>query len=252
MEKDRTSQFRLIVILGLVAAVALVGIIIAVYLANNQSQVVNKMTGDLSVFEKADIDAIEKRLRSYLKTFYGMNEKEIAKVDMVIRDGSVKVKMYEGTKNVSFLVDLSDPKLTYEGILITGMSDDELFLNCPSIDLMQDKDVFCIGHELESTIDVALGSELPYETDIRSGDYFSIRQDYDNKHLPILKASVGVCDDDEGGKKKMKQLIRSWIGSKTEVDPEIFPLEMTYVDCSAFNDIYDFSDSPDPIRYTEE
>jgi len=181
-----------------------------------------------------------------------MSTEEIAQVDMAIRDNSIEVAEYEGVKGVDFIVDLSNPKLTYAGTLIVGGTDDELFLVCPALSIMQDKDVFCIGHERESTIDDELGDYLPYETNIDADDYFSLWVDYDDDDLPVIKASLAVCKDDDAEKERMKNVIYDWISSKTTVKPEVFPIEMDYLDCDwSDEDYYDFSGSPDEIRYED-
>ena len=248
---------RAAIIIGVLVLFIIIAFVIyfIINAANNRMQITNERTGEFAVFERTDFEHIQNAIKSYLKNAYKMTDSEIAEVKMTLREGSIRVEEYDGDKFVRFLVDLDSPRLTYEGTLVAGAEDDEeVFVTCPRVEDMQDKNVFCIGHDRESTIDMALGEYLPYDNfdDLEEGEdgpegmMIRIWQDYDEETgLPTLKANVGACENGEDGKEALA-FVKNWIRQNGNIDPEIIPLEMIYSDCSGPKYIDpDLSDRPE-------
>lgn len=208
--------------------------------AAHKIQITNDRSGEFAVFTRSDFEHIQDIIKSYLKYAYKMSDSEISEVKMTIREGSVEVDEHDGEKFVNFIIDLDSPRLTYTGTLTAGGPDEETFLACAPVDKMQDKSVFCVGHDRESTITMALGQYLPYDNmdeleegeDGPEGAMIRIEEDYDEETgLPELVATVGACEKGEDGK-AAREFVEGWIREKGNIDPGVLPLKYIYADCS--------------------
>lgn len=246
---------RAIILIGSLVMFTIVAFVIyfAIDAANHPNMITNERTGEFAVFTKSDYEHIQNAVRSYLKNAYKYSDDEILKVKITIREGSVVVEEWENEKNVHFIIDLDSPKLTYAGQLVAGGSEDDVFVTCPPIEKMQDKNVFCIGHDRESTIDMALGEYLPYDNldeieedddNNASGVAIQIWQDYDEETgIPTLKVSLGACKNSPDGNTARKWVM-DWIRENGKIDPEILPLDIIYADCSGSYINVDDSNKP--------
>jgi hypothetical protein len=228
--KDRIKMFKVIAVMTGLAIVSVIGAIYIAVITHQPKSIITSREGEAKYFTDADLKRIDESARRFLKV-YDLSDSEIANAEIVVRDGSVRVREneYSGDKTISFLIDISNPRLTYAGSIVTGT--EELFLTCPEISLMQDPSVFCVGNERESTIDVALGAYLPFDTGEASNPYISLWQDYDKKtDLPYLRANVSVCEDGEGSD-EVREFINNWIREHGRIDPSVIPLKIHYLDC---------------------
>ena len=231
-EAKRMNRVKIIAVLVVLAIIVISVLAYSISSMFSGSKVVNKGEGDISVFTDSDIKHIEEGVNSFLKYAYGMSDSDISEVKITIREGSIRLEEYEDGIMARFLVDVSNPRLTYDGSLMIGGSEDEVFLTCPDVSLMQDPNVFCIGHDRESTIDMALGDYLPYETGMEDdGLYMYVWQDYDDDTgTPLLKVVLGACEDGEDGD-EAREMLDNWIREKGKVNPRIIPKEISYLEC---------------------
>ena len=247
---DESKKFKKTIIVAVLVFFAIIAIVFTIYFAvsgKNDDQIVNKGSEELSVFKDSDFEHIQAAVKGFLPQ-YGLNEQEIADVKIMIREGTVKVRKeeYDGAEYASFLVDVSNPKVTYQGSLMIGGDEEEVFLTCPALSLMQDPDVFCVGNERESTIDVVLGDYLPYNS-IDAGESnigITITQDFDDYDgMPMLLVRAGVCEEDDE-EKVVRTFVKDWIREKG-VNPDIIPTEYEFLDCSKLKNNEITSDDPD-------
>ena len=248
---DEAKSFKKTIIISVLVFCAILAVVFTIFIATSNrgdSQIVNKDSDELKVFKDSDFEHIQTAVKGFLGQ-YGLSEKEIAEAKIVIREGSVRVKKedYDGAEYATFLVDVSNPKLTYEGSLMIGGPEEEVFLSCPALSLMQDPNVFCVGNERDSTIDVALGKYLPYNSDEDNGKGIgiSISLGYDEfDGMPMLHVRAGVCEGDTD-EEYVKKFVKDWVREKGGVNPEIIPMEYEFVDCSGFTNNNFTSDDPD-------
>lgn len=248
---DEAKKFKKTIIISILVFIAVLVVIFTIYFAvtyKGNGQIVNNRDGELSAFKDSDFENIETAVKGFLNQ-YGLTEKEISDAKIVIREGSVKIRKesYDDAEYASFLVDVSNPKLTYEASLMIGGPEEEVFLTCPAVSLMQDPEVFCVGNERESTIDVALGDYLPYNS-VEAGESdlgISIWHDYDESDgWPTLKISAGVCDGSDQTK-QVEQFVKDWVRRKGGVNPDIIPMSFEYVECDDTVKKVEESDDPD-------
>ena len=248
---DEAKKFKKTIIISVLVFVALLVVVFTVYFIvtyRGNGQIVNGRDGELSAFKDSDFEHIETAAKGFLKQ-YGLTDKEISEVKIVIREGSVKIRKesYDDAEYASFLIDISNPKLTYQGSLMIGGDEEEVFLTCPAVSLMQDPNVFCVGNERESTIDVALDDYLPYNS-VEAGESdlgISIWHDFDEYDgWPILKVSAGVCDGSDQ-MKTVEQFVKDWVRRKSGLNPDVIPTKYEYVDCDDIQKKVEESDDPD-------
>ncbi len=248
---DEAKKFKKTIIISILVFIAVLVVIFTIYFAvtyKGNGQIVNKRDGELSAFKDSDFENVELAVKGFLNQ-YGLTEKEISDAKIVIREGSVKIRKesYDDAEYASFLVDVSNPKLTYEVSLMIGGPEEEVFLTCPAVSLMQDPNVFCVGNERESTIDVALGDYLPYNS-VEAGESdlgISIWHDYDVRDgWPILMVSAGVCDG-SSEMKTVEQFAKDWVRKKSGLNPDVIPMQFQYVDCDNLDKKIEESDDPD-------
>ena len=190
---------------------------------NNRSIIENLDSAELGSIEDKNLYEIEQALKIMLKSNYKMKEDELKKIKVVARENSMKIERDEKTKKVKsakFLIDINNPKLTYEVSFDKELSDTTF--TCPELGLMQDANVFCIGTDKQSTIDVALGKYLPYRATTKNGTYFSIWRDYDDSNNPRIEMYASICDDKEKGQEVLNT-IKAWIKDKG-VNPNSLPI----------------------------
>ncbi|MBP5656298.1 hypothetical protein J6X15_01795 [Candidatus Saccharibacteria bacterium] len=183
----------------------------------------NLNSTDLNTLSQKELNEINQSLKIMLKSNYGLDDDALNKVKAVVRENSMKIEQDEKTKKVTaaqFLMDINDPKLTYEVSFDSRLSDTTF--KCPELGLMQDANVFCIGSDKQSTIDVALGKYLPFRAKTESGTYFSIWRDYDDNNSPRLEMYASICGDEEKGKEVLST-IKGWIKEKG-VNPDSIPI----------------------------
>lgn len=241
-DKAKVKKLTIIAVLAFLILIAIVAILFVISTLNSNEVVYDE---EMSVFKESDIENIRERAKAFIRS-YGLTEKEVNEAKIVIRKGSVKTRVedYDGAVYASFIIDISNPKVTYKGSLMVGGSEEELFLVCPELSLAQDPDVFCVGHDGESTIDVALGDYLPYDS-YEEGDSnmtVSMEQDFDDKGWPYLNINVGACEDGSDGD-TAREFVNTWIREKGGVNPDIIPKKFHYVDCSG--DMYMTDDADD-------
>jgi len=231
-DKDRFKQIKVVGILALLAVVSVISAIYVAVLVNQPETIVTTREGNMQYLTDEDIAKVNESARGFLKS-YDLSDGEIAAAKIVVREGTVRVteNKYDGSKTIRFLIDIDHPRLTYDTSIVSGT--DEIFMSCPAISLMQDPGVFCVGNERESTIDVALGSYLPFDTGTESDQqmYISLWKDFDKEtQLPVLRANVGACEEGEDGEEARK-FINDWIREHGRIDPAIIPLKIHYVSC---------------------
>lgn len=214
-----------------IGAFVIVAIITISVIASFKKEMVEPVSSEApSYLKDVDLAVVEKKIQSALEISYGISKDDQENVKVVVRENTFK---YIGDSEnesfyASFLVDVSEPKLTY----IVGYSFEtkEASLSCPSIELMQDTNVFCIGDD-DSTIDVMLSRYLPYDGTTESGVEFTIWEDYDIDGLVRLNMYADICDDEEVGR-EVEQAIKSWIKEKGVSNPDIIPLNLHYSYCN--------------------
>ncbi|MBO4854994.1 hypothetical protein J5500_01140 [Candidatus Saccharibacteria bacterium] len=217
--KNRKKTIIALVVLIFVAASCL-------FIINGlgkKSVIENLDSTDLSTLSTKELNEINQSLKIMLKSNYGLNDDALSKVKAVVRENSMKIERNEKTKKIvaaDFLMDLNDPKLTYQ-VSFDGRLSDTTFA-CPELGLMQDANVFCIGSDKQSTIDVALGKYLPFRAKTESGTYFSIWRDYDDNNSPRLEMYASICGDEEKGEEVLNT-IKGWIKEKG-VNPDSIPI----------------------------
>ena len=190
---------------------------------SNRTIVENLDSAELSSLTKSELYEFEQSLKIMLKSNYHLKDDDLKKVKVVVRENTVKVERDEKDKKVkmaTFLIDVNEPKLTYEVTFDSGASDTTFA--CPELGLMQDQNVFCIGTDKQSTIDVALGKYLPYRGTTKSGIFFSVWRDYDDSNSPRLEMYASICGDEEKGQEVLNT-IKAWIKDKG-VNPDSLPI----------------------------
>lgn len=190
---------------------------------DKKSIIENLDSAELGTLSNTNLYEIEQSLKIMLKSNYDLTDSALKKVKVVARENSMKIERDEKTKKVKsakFLIDINEPKLTYEVSFDSELSDTTF--TCPELGLMQDANVFCIGTDKQSTIDVALGKYLPYRATTKNGTYFSIWRDYDDGNNPRIEMYASICGDEEKGQEVLNT-IKAWIKEKG-VNPDILPI----------------------------
>ena len=105
---------------------------------------------------------------------------------------------------------------------------------CPEIGLAKNPDVFCIGTDQVSTIDVMLDKYLPYSATTDDGYYFTIWHDKTGTIKPRLDMYANICNDEKVGESVITA-IKTWIKDKG-VNPDIVPINYQTSYCEHGND----------------
>lgn len=216
------NRKKIVVVLLIIAFVVISSLFIIRGL-DNRSIIENLDSAKLSSLNREELNQIERLLRTMLKSNYGLKDDALEKVKAVARENSMKIERDEKTKKVKaakFLIDLNDPKLTYEVAFNNGFSD--MTFTCPELGLMQDANVFCIGTDKQSTIDVALDKYLPYRATTKNGTFFSVWHDYDDDNNPRIEMYASICGDEAKGQEVLST-VKTWIKEKG-VNPDSIPI----------------------------
>ena len=174
----------------------------------------------LSQINLSDLDYV---LFTHVNSFYDLSLEQIQNFKSVIREDTIKYKLDENDKitSATFIIDVNDPKLTYQ--VNDQIDADFISLNCPTIDLVQDPNVFCIGYDRNSTIDANLGKYLPYQGTTPNGTVFSIWRDFNDDGRPYIDSYANICND-ESISNEVKTSIKYWLMQHGIPNPDVIPL----------------------------
>lgn len=250
--KTKLKENKVIVLGGALIVILIVAIGISLYMQlPTDSQFTNNMGGKLSVLQDSDREHVQEIVRQYLGDIYGYSNNEASRVKITIREDSFQtMDLEDGLKYVTFLIDLNHPKVTYSVALVAGEGIDEVTVMCPKYEELQDKSVFCVGYDGDSTLDEIFGDQLPYQNIPMSEDeketsanepvpgyedmLIMIRQIIEEDGVPVLSANVGACEKGPDGD-AAREFINNWIKTKGNIDPSLVPLRIKYVPCSGGN-----------------
>jgi len=234
MDERQTIKNRKVLIIC--AIVLLVAVPVAFYfinIANRRNVIENAGSEKVGELGKVNLEAVEKRVKILLKSYYDYSDDDLEQVKMIVREDSMKITYDEKGKvdRFSFLVDLNKPELTY---LISKDVGGDIMATCPEIGLAKNPDVFCIGTDQVSTIDVMLDKYLPYSATTDDGYYFTIWHDKTGTIKPRLDMYANICNDEKVGESVM-MAIKAWIKDKG-VNPDIVPINYQASYCEHGND----------------
>lgn len=172
---------------------------------------------------------VENQLKAILENSYGLSPAELSQVQAVIREDTINYNLNKDkVESAKFIIDLNEPKLTY--LVNDEIENQFISFTCPSIDLVQDPNVFCIGYGNQSTIDANLGKYLPYSNTIANDIEYTLWQDLDDNNRPRLEAYANICNDEQIAK-AIKSDIAEWLKSHGIDNPNVIPLNMPYSYC---------------------
>ena len=254
-QKDWKTKFKenkVVILGGILIVILIIAIGISLYrqLPSN-TMFTNNMSGKLSVLQDSDREHVEEIITGYLKDIYGYSDNEAKRVKITIREESFQIMdLEDGLKYVTFLVDLNHPKITYSVALVAGEGMDEVTIMCAPYEDLQDKSVFCVGYDGDSTLGDIFGDYLPYQNIPMSEDeketsanepvpgyedmLIMIRQVIEDDGVPVLSANVGACEKGPDGD-AAREFINNWIKTKGNVDPSLIPIRIKYVPCTGGN-----------------
>ena len=179
-----------------------------------------------------DLLSIESSVKSHLSFTYDLSSDDLDSLSIVIRENTLETKRDDSNSITlaNFIIDLSSPQLTYK--VTYQPSSNLILLTCPTINLVQDSSIFCIGTDNHSTIDANLDQYLPYEgTTANDIDYSISHQSGDSISDPYLTIYASVCDD-EADAIEVETAVKDWIHSKGIPDPDIIPLHFSHSYCN--------------------
>lgn len=212
-----------------IIAIALIVLIFIVappciYLANtfgSKTAVQNSSSSNLDNIPNNQYRILETGLKSLLSNSYDYSEEDLSDLKIIIRENTVTYTYSKDqVTGTNFLLDVDKLNLTYDVTL--EYASEGVFFRCPSLELMKDPNIFCVGTDKQSTIDVALDKYLPYRGKTKSGYSFSIWHDYDDKNNPRIEMYANICNDQKKGA-EILQTIKDWIKDKG-VNPDIVPI----------------------------
>ena len=110
MDERQTIKNRKVLIIC--AIVLLVAIPVAFYfinIANRRNVIENAGSEKVSELGKVNLEAVEKRVKILLKSYYDYSDDDVKQVKMIVREDSMKITYDEKGKvdRFSFLVDLN-------------------------------------------------------------------------------------------------------------------------------------------------
>lgn len=221
-------NYKKIIIVGVAFLLMLVIVPTIVYFIMNpgeKSIIENSNSEKVQQISSEDLEQVQGKIKIILKNNYDLSDADLSNLGVVIRENSINFDDEDGT--FSLLADLSSPELTYE---IEKSPGGDILVNCPTVAEMKNPEVFCIGEEKTSTIDVVLGNELPYSNETDSGYYYIVRKDYGENSNPRLAIYAPESCDSEDASREIKSAVKSWISSHG-INAEIIPLIYDSVSC---------------------
>ena len=231
---NRNKDNRTIVI-GVVGFVALICVIVVAYVVIGAI----KKHNDLAMFNKneytkeytdKDLVRIENAVWTALGTNYGYSDSEIKQMKITMRKSELKI-FDKDKRELDFLIDISNINLTYSGALVSSQDDDEVYLWCPELEDMLDKNVFCIDNNGSSSVGIILGEHLPYTGLVDNKVVATISVD-PNDSEASLRTDVSTCNvPSVPADSTIRDFVKDWIRSVTDVDANIFPISIYYYDC---------------------
>ena len=188
---------------------------------------------EASVFlSNADLQKVESIIKTHLSSTYNQSPDELSNLSIVIRENTLESKQNNSNSITTnyFIVDLNSPELTYH---VTYQPSTKLvYLTCPTIDLAQNPEVFCIGSDNNSTIEANLDQYLPYQSTTTSDIDFSVsHHGGDSYSDAFLTIYASVCGD-ETLAQEVETEVKNWIRSKGIPNPDIIPLHFPHSYCN--------------------
>lgn len=185
-----------------------------------------------SYLNSEDMSKIETAIKNQLIFAYEKSSDELDNLRIVIREDTFTSEQNSSGRitTANFIVDINSPELTYK--ITYRPRDNSVHLTCPSINLVQNPDIFCKGTYDQSTIDANLDQYLPYEGTTASEIDFSIsHHGADSTSDPYLTIYASVCDD-ETLAAEVETAVKDWIRSKGIPNPDIIPLHFPHSYCN--------------------
>lgn len=239
MQPDSSIQYQSYssrkTITAIVLSIALFFIILLtisiVFPILHQSAILPIDTSNNQILNQINLDDVNLELKTLLSNTYDTTPQELSNLKAIIRENSITYSVDENNNlaNASFLIDLNNPKLTFQVEYQKNV--DFVALLCPPIELAQDQNVFCIGYNGQSTIDANLDKYLPYQGFTPNGTYFSIWHDYDDKNKPFLNTYANACDDEESNQ-EASATIKYWLMQHGIANPDIIPINLQTSNCT--------------------
>ena len=172
-----------------------------------------------------EIRELEKYLWQSIQESEGVSEVNQT-LDALIRPSSYEEKDSDVTKNYSFLVDVDALKATYKISFAfkKGYSFYEIpDISCPTPELMKYSDTYCrIGRS--STTSATIGSYLPTEFRLDSGELVIVSVGYTEEGKDYLNVRVSSCGDDEIISQAHSE-VKKWI-DKHNFDSEQYEIKI--------------------------
>ena len=147
-------------------------------------------------------------------------------ISALIRPSSYQETDSEAARRYQFLVDIDEYKLTYQ-VSFSLVGDKSFYeqpdISCPATELMKYPETYCkVGRS--STTSITIGSLLPYEFRLDSGELVIVSTGYDENGKDFLNVRVSSCGD-VGIINKARAEVEKWIVSQ-ELDPNNYEIKI--------------------------
>lgn len=227
----RQSAIAVVALITLIISLAITSSVLS-SLPKQQSIIepVSKSTDP--IINQFNFTTIGQALQGLITNSYDFSPKELSNLKAIIREDTIKYATNSNGKitNIQFIIDTNQPKLTY---IVNDQIDIEenITISCPSIDLVQDPNVFCIDLNNKTTIDVNLSQYLPYQGSTRNRIEYYLRQEANTLISSQLIAYSNICND-EDNKQEVKSDIDFWLIQHGISNPDVIPITIKDSGCN--------------------
>lgn len=229
-EKNQESKIKIAAVAIIIASIIL---IIAISVIGNfinkstTADITNESDKETEIISSEDLGRVKSQINPTMKKIYDTQES----LDGVVRWNTVKEQKVDDNNSLKeFLIDFDDIRQTYR-VIIDG---DEVFFDCPELNLSKYPDNFCIGNyrDYNDSISVVFGDTLPLEEVTENGEPFTVNRNVtmnsmNDRYLEVYSYS---CPNNDQTLERINKRIDEVITS-LGANPNMFERKIFFSDC---------------------